>query len=98
MSTDRNPHGTTLHQGLVLAIISKLQPCTSGEVAAEYTKLTKIKLAYNYQYIITRRMEQRGLIKQVKSKSSTAFQWTLAPQGKKTLTEVTKLAAVLAKA
>lgn len=95
MPTYKHPHGTTFHQTIVLAIIQKEGPITSGEIASKYQELTSIDVAYNYQYIITRRMADRGLIKSVKGKRETVLRWTIAPQGRKLLAGVKPLVQLL---
>ena len=63
MPSDKHPHGTTLQQGLILGVVEKFGPLTSSEIAGHYNRLTKADVAYNYQFIVTRRMAGRGLIK-----------------------------------
>ena len=85
MPTYKHPHGTTFHQTIVLAIIAAEGPITSGEIASRYQEMTNIDVAYNYQYIITRRMADRGLIRAAKNKKHTVLHWVIAPQGRKLL-------------
>ncbi len=100
MASDKQPHGVTLQQGLILAIIDKHGPITSGDVAEYYAELVDAEVAYNYQYIITRRMADRGLIKSASKKNDRGqkvFQWRLTPKGKTLLKNARKLAGALAK-
>lgn len=85
MPTYKHPHGTTFHQTIVLAIIAAEGPITSGEIASKYQELTNIDVAYNYQYIITRRMADRGLIRSTPGKKQSVLRWVIAPQGRKLL-------------
>ncbi len=95
MAMYKHPHGTTFHQTIVLAIIAREGPITSGEIAARYTELTKIDVAYNYQYIITRRMADRGLIKAVGGKKQAVLKWSITPAGRKLLTGTRPLVRLL---
>jgi len=100
MPSDKHPHGTTFHQAIILAILSKYGPVTSGEIATYYKKLTKIDIAYNYQYIITRRLADRGLIKAGKTKSERnqkVYRWSLTAKGRKLLSDSLKLSGLLNK-
>lgn len=97
MPTYKHPHGTTFHQTIVLAIIAAEGPITSGEIAAKYQELTGIDVAYNYQYIITRRMADRGLIRSAPGKKQTVLRWVIAPQGRKLLKGTKPLAQILNK-
>ena len=100
MPSDKHPHGTTFHQAIILAILAKYGPVTSGDIAAWYKKLTKIDIAYNYQYIITRRLSDRGLIKAGKTKnerSQKVFKWSLTAKGKKLLKDSRELCTTFAK-
>lgn len=99
MPSDKHPHGTTLQQGLILAIVQKHGPITSSEMANQYQEITGIDVAYNYQFIVTRRMASRGLIRSkfvTNSRGQRIFQWTIAPKGKKLLSELRGLAKMLA--
>lgn len=103
MPTYKHAHGTTFHQTIVLGIIAREGPITSGEIAERYAELTKIGVAYNYQYIITRRMADRGLIKaQTKTRTpgrkkgeSSILKWVIAPAGKKLLQNTRPLVELL---
>ena len=70
MPSDKNPHGTTLHQGIILAIVASQGPLTSSEIADAYKETAKVEFAYNYQFIVTRRMADRGLIKPGSTKNT----------------------------
>ena len=98
MPSDKHPHGTTFHQAIILAILKKYGPTTSGQIAAYYKELTEIDIAYNYQYIITRRLADRGLIKAGKATSprnQKVYRWSLTAKGKKLLSDTLKLSALL---
>ncbi len=95
MATYKHPHGTTFHQTIVLSIIAREAPITSGEIAARYEELTGIEVAYNYQYIITRRMADRGLIKSVGGKKQTVLRWSITPAGRKVLAGTRPLVKLL---
>jgi len=97
MPSDKHPHGTTFHQSIVLAIVAKHQPITSSQIAEQYQELTGINVAYNYQYIITRRMAARGLIKSTGGKKVAVLQWAPTPKGKKLLADIRKMSTMLAK-
>src|SRR5690606_35268633 len=88
-------HGTTFHQTIVLAIIEREGPITSGQIAERYAELTTVDVAYNYQYIITRRMADRGLIKSVGGKKQAVLRWAIGPAGKKLLAGTRPLVALL---
>ena len=96
MASEKQPHGVTLQQGIILAIIDKLGPVTSGAVAEAYAEQVNAEVAYNYQYIITRRMADRGLIKS-SGKKGSVYEWRLTPKGKKLLGEARSLATALTK-
>ncbi len=70
---------------------------TSGDMAARYAELTKIDVAYNYQYIITRRMADRGLIKAVGGKKESVLKWAITPLGRKLLLGTRPLVSLLTK-
>lgn len=98
MPSDKHPHGTTLQQGLILAIVSKFGPLTSSEIAAYYNRLTKADVAYNYQFIVTRRMAGRGLIRSrnvVNARGQKIFQWAITPKGKSLLAHLRALSKTL---
>ena len=98
MPSDKQPHGTTFHQAIILAIMDRYGPLTSGEIAVHYQEHVDTEIAYNYQYIITRRMADRGLIKAGKAKSERnqkVFRWSLTAKGRKLLKEAVKLSAIL---
>ncbi|MEX2215407.1 MAG: hypothetical protein WD768_14840 [Phycisphaeraceae bacterium] len=95
MPNQKNAHGTTFHQAVVLSIIAKHGPLTSADVATHYIELTTIDVAYNYQYIITRRMANKGLIKHNGGKKAGIFKWTITPRGKKLLDESRRLCTVI---
>ena len=97
MPTYKHPHGTTFHQTVVLAIISKDGPITSGAIAERYQELTNIDVAYNYQYIITRRMADRGLIKSAGGKNESVLKWAITPGGRKLLKGTKPLVTLLNK-
>jgi DNA-binding MarR family transcriptional regulator len=97
MPTYKHPHGTTFHQTIVLAIIANEGPITSGQIAERYQELTNIDVAYNYQYIITRRMADRGLIKSTGGKKERILKWQITPAGRKLLKGVQPLVTLLAK-
>lgn len=97
MPTYKHPHGTTFHQTVVLAIIAQEGPITSGQIAERYQELTNIDVAYNYQYIITRRMADRGLIKSAGGKNETVLKWTITPAGRKLLKGTKPLVTLLNK-
>lgn len=97
MAAYKHPHGTTFHQTLVLAIIAAEGPITSGEIAKRYHDLTKIDVAYNYQYIITRRMADRGLIKAASGKKGDVLRWTITAEGRRLLKGTRPLTQLLAK-
>lgn len=96
MDSEKHSHGATLHQCLVLAIIARDGPLTSGEVAARYHDLAGCDVARNYQYIITRRMADKGLIRAAGGKEKAVYQWAITPAGKKLLGDATRLSQVLA--
>ena len=99
MPSDKHPHGTTLQQGLILAIVQKHGPVTSSAMATHYQEITGIDVAYNYQFIVTRRMASRGLIKSklvTNSRGQRIFEWTIAPKGKKLLNSLRNLSKMLA--
>ena len=98
MPSDKHPHGTTFQQAIILAIVDQHGPVTSGQIAEHYAETVKAEVAYNYQYIITRRMADRGLIKSKGAKNDagqTVFQWRLTPAGRKLLNATRKLGTVL---
>ena len=95
MPTYKHPHGTTFHQTIVLSIIDREGPITSGEIASRYEELTGIEVAYNYQYIITRRMADRGLIKAVGGKKQTVLKWSITPAGRKVIAGTKPLVKLL---
>ena len=98
MPSDKHPHGTTFHQAIILAILKKYGPTTSGQIAAYYKELTEIDIAYNYQYIITRRLADRGLIKAGKATSprnQKVYRWSLTPRGRRLLENVLHLSGTL---
>lgn len=95
MPTYKHPHGTTFHQTIVLQIIDREGPITSGEIAQRYAEMTGIDVAYNYQYIITRRMADRGLIKAVGGKKQTVLKWAITPAGRKLIKGTKPLVALL---
>jgi DNA-binding PadR family transcriptional regulator len=97
MPTYKHPHGTTFHQSIVLGIIASDGPISSGEIAERYRELTGIDVAYNYQYIITRRMADRGLIKAASGKKQKVLRWQITPAGRKLLKGVEPLVDLLAK-
>lgn len=100
MPSDKHPHGTTFHQSIILAIVDRYGPLTSSEIAAHYKKLTKVEVAYNYQFIVTRRMADRKLIKPGKSKNTQqqkVFEWSITPTGKSLLKRTMGLSDVLLK-
>ena len=97
MPTYKHPHGTTFHQTVVLAIIAAEGPITSGQIAAKYQEMTGIDVAYNYQYIITRRMADRGLIRSSGGKKEPVLKWVIAPQGRKLLKGTKPLVQLLHK-
>ncbi|QDU35297.1 hypothetical protein KS4_33780 [Poriferisphaera corsica] len=97
MPSDKHSHGITFHQALILAVIEKYQPLTSSEIAQYYQKHVKIEVAYNYQYIVTRRLADRGLIRAKKTKKEPVFKWEITAQGKKLLKEMKRLSGILAK-
>jgi len=97
MSSEKHSHGATLHQCLVLAIIANHGPLTSAQVAEKYQELTGQNVAHNYQYIITRRMADKGLIRSAGGKDRSVFEWTITASGKKLLGEATQLSKVLVK-
>lgn len=97
MPTYKHPHGTTFHQTIVLSIIAREGPITSGEIALRYAELTGIDVAYNYQYIITRRMADRGLIKASGGKKQAVLKWTITPEGRKLIKGTKPLVALLHK-
>ena len=97
MPASKHPHGTTLHQAIVLAIIEDQGPMTSGELATRYRERTAIEVAYNYQYILTRRMADRGLIRSVGGKRSAVYRWRITAAGKRVLNESRRLADLLSR-
>jgi predicted transcriptional regulator len=100
MPSDKHPHGTTFHQSIILAIVDKHGPLTSSQIAASYKKLTKVEVAYNYQFIVTRRMADRQLIKPGKSKNAQqqrVFEWTITAKGKKLLKQTLGLSDIFDK-
>jgi predicted transcriptional regulator len=100
MPSDKHPHGTTFHQSIILAIVQNHGPVTSSEIAAYYKKLTKVEVAYNYQFIVTRRMADRKLIKSGKAKNQQqqkVFEWTITPKGSGLLKKTLGLSDVLVK-
>ena len=97
MASSKQAHGATLQQALILGILGKHGSLSSSEIAAHFAELTKIPVAYNYQYIVTRRMADQGMIKPKDGSDSKSgvFQWTLTAAGRKRLAEVRKLAGIV---
>ena len=94
MAGSKHSHSVTLQQALILAVLAKEGPLTSAQIADRYSELTKIKVAFNYQYIVTRRMADRGLIKTKdapKGVKSGVFLWVTTPMGNKRLADVKQL-------
>ncbi|WP_432798152.1 hypothetical protein [Poriferisphaera sp. WC338] len=97
MPSDKHSHGITFHQALILAVIERHQPLTSSEIAEYYRKHVKIEVAYNYQYIVTRRLSDRGLIKGKQTKKDPVIKWEVTAAGKKLIKEMKRLGGILAK-
>ena len=94
MPNQKQPHGSTFQQGIILAILGKYGPLTSSEIASYYDRLAKARIAYNYQFIVTRRMAEGGLIRSghVKNtKGQRIYRWTLTPKGRKLLAGIRQL-------
>ena len=100
MPSDKNPHGTTLHQGIILAIVASKGPLTSSEIAELYKETAKVEFAYNYQFIVTRRMADRGLIKAGTTKNTKGqkvLRWMITPKGRKLLAHACELSETMLK-
>jgi hypothetical protein len=100
MPSDKNPHGTTLHQGIILAIVAAKGSLTSSEIADSYKEIAKVEFAYNYQFIVTRRMSDRGLIKAGSTKNAKGqkvLRWGITPKGRKLLGQARSLAETMLK-
>jgi len=98
MPSDKNPHGTTLHQGIILAIVEAQGPLTSSGIADSYKETAKVEFAYNYQFIVTRRMADRGLIKAGTTKNGKGqkvLRWSITPKGKKLLAHARELSTTM---
>ena len=95
MPNKKNAHGTTFHQAVVLSIIDKHGPVTSADIADHYMTLTSIDVANNYQYIITRRMADKGLIRHNGGKKASVFLWSVTPKGRKLLDESRRLCRII---
>jgi len=81
-------HGLTIHQLLILYVVNRLGEPTSNEIAEEYHRLTKIDMAYNFQYIMPKRLHKQGLLHaaQVKSdRGQWVYCWSLTAKGKEIL-------------
>jgi len=81
-------HGLTIHQLLILYVVDRLGDATSNEIADEYAAVTNIEMAYNFQYIMPRRLHKQGLLhaSQVKSdRGQWVYCWRLTSKGKELL-------------
>lgn len=78
-------HGLTIHQLLILYVVNRLGDATSNEIADEYAALTNIEMAYNFQYIMPRRLHKQGLLHaaQVQNeRGQWVYCWSLTSKGR----------------